>query len=435
MKPLSIQNFPNAIVHVDGDAFFASCEQALDPSLKGKVVITGKERGIVSAVSYEGKRLGITRAMTLGEVLKICPQAVILPSNYEAYSLFSMRMYEIVRRYTSDVEEYSIDECFADITGLRRPLKMNYEQIASSIKNDLETELGMTFSVGLAPTKVLAKVGSKFEKPNGFTSIPAHRAHIFLSKTAVGSVWGIGPQTASFLNKFGIKTAYDFAVRGEDWVKQNLSKPFQEIHYELRGIKIYEIDTKQKSTYASISKTKTFTPASNNRAFIFSQLSKNIENACIKLRRYNLRTKKASFFLKTNDFKYTVIEVELMNAVNTPKSLVGLAEEKFEELFQKNILYRGSGVVLLELSSGLTQNDLFGERAVVEKYEMVYKAIDEIAEKFGKHSVFLGSSFFAVTGKKFVNKRNVRADRQVSELLKGESLRMHLNIPIIGSVE
>ena len=435
MKPLSIKNFPNAIIHVDGDAFFASCEQALDPSLRGKVVITGKERGIVSAVSYEGKRLGITRAMTLTEVRKICPEAIILPSNYEAYSLFSMRMHEIVRRYTSEVEEYSIDECFADITGMRRPLKMSYEKIALSIKNDLNTELGMTFSVGLAPTKVLAKVGSKFEKPNGFTSISARKAHIFLSKITVGSVWGIGPQTASFLNKSGIKSAYDFAVKDEAWVKQNLFKPFQEIHYELRGIKIYEIDTKKKDTYASISKTKTFTPASNDEAFVFSQLSKNIENACIKLRRYNLRTKKASLFLKTNDFQYVAVEVELVNAVNTPKSLVSLAEEKFDELFQKSVFYRGSGVVLSELSQGLVQSDLFGERAVVEKIEIVYRAIDEIAEKFGKHSVFLGSSFFAVTGKKFLNKRNVRADRQVSELLKGESLRKHINIPIIGSVE
>src|SRR6266550_3267203 len=113
-------SFPRAILHVDGDSFFAACEIARDPRLKGKPVVTGKERGIVSACTYDLKARGIKRGMTLVEVRKIAPDAIILPSDYETYSLFSNRMYEIVRRYTPTVEEYSIDECFADLTGMRR---------------------------------------------------------------------------------------------------------------------------------------------------------------------------------------------------------------------------------------------------------------------------------------------------------------------------
>ena len=119
-QPITISSFPQAIMHIDADAFFASCEQAIHPELKGKPVITGKERGIVAAASYEAKARGVTRAMRLFEVKKVCPDVIILPSDYETYSLFSVRMFEILRRFSPDVEEYSIDEAFVDLTGLRR---------------------------------------------------------------------------------------------------------------------------------------------------------------------------------------------------------------------------------------------------------------------------------------------------------------------------
>src|SRR4051812_26108923 len=152
--PLTLHSFPRAVMHIDGDAFFASCEQARDPQLQGKPVITGKERGIAASMSYEAKARGVTRGMRLSEIKRLCPDAIILPSDYETYSLLSQRLFAIVRRVTPDVEEYSIDECFADLTGLRRPLRMPYVEMAAKIKHDLDTELGFTFSVGLAPKEL-----------------------------------------------------------------------------------------------------------------------------------------------------------------------------------------------------------------------------------------------------------------------------------------
>ena len=142
-------SYPRAIVHIDGDAFFASCEQASNPKLKGKPVVTGKERGIAASMSYEAKARGVTRGMRLSDIKRVCPDVVLLPSDYETYSLLSTRFFAIVRRFTPDVEEYSIDEVFADVTGLRRPLGMSYERIAARIKYDLDTELGFTFSESL----------------------------------------------------------------------------------------------------------------------------------------------------------------------------------------------------------------------------------------------------------------------------------------------
>lgn len=107
-------------------------------------------------MSYEAKARGVKRGMPVWQIKKVCPDAVLLPSDYETYSLLSLRLFNIVRRYTPDVEECSIDECFADLTGLQRPLRMSYARMAEAIKRDLGTDLGFTFSLGLAPSKVVA---------------------------------------------------------------------------------------------------------------------------------------------------------------------------------------------------------------------------------------------------------------------------------------
>ncbi len=184
-QPLTIHSWPRAILHLDADAFFASCEQAIHPELKGKPVITGKESGIVAAASYEAKARGVKTGMSLFEAKKVCPEAVILPSDYETYSLFSVRMFEILRRFSPDVEEYSIDEAFVDLTGLRRSFHGPYGMIARQMQETVETELGITVSVGVSLSKVLAKIGSKHNKPHGLTLIPGREIHLYLEKLPV----------------------------------------------------------------------------------------------------------------------------------------------------------------------------------------------------------------------------------------------------------
>ncbi|MBI2023239.1 DNA polymerase IV [Candidatus Giovannonibacteria bacterium] len=385
-----------AILHIDGDAFFASCEQSLNPALKGKPVVTGQERGIASSMSYEAKARGITRAMKLDEVRKICPDAIILPSDYETYSLLSKRMYDIVRRHTPAVEEYSIDECFADITGLRRAYHSSYAAIAETIKGELYTELGFTFSVGLAPTKVLAKIGSKWNKPSGLTVISQRLAPHYLKLLPAGKVWGIGPQTEEFLAKKNIFTALDYAEKDEDFIRQNLSKSFYEIWQELRGVSVYPVNSDEKETYQSIQKVRTFTPASGDSNFVFSQLSKNIENACIKARRYKLAAREVNFFLRTSGFGHLGLEIKFSRATSFPNEIISSLRPLFGGLFDTRFKYRATGVALLKLTSVLNpQPDLFGDSLKVESLKKVYESVDKVREKYGKHAVFLGSSFAA----------------------------------------
>lgn len=429
------REFPKAIVHIDGDSFFVGCEVAKDPSLKGKYVVTGKERGIASALSYEAKARGAKRGMSLSEIRKLCPGLIVLPSDYETYSMYSERMYNILKRYTPEVEEYSIDECFADITGIRQAFHTSYKEIADKIKNDLYRELGITFSVGLSVNKVLAKVASKWKKPFGLTVIPKSEINDYLKKITTGSIWGIGPNTAEVLLRWKIRTGYDFASQKPEWIEEKFSKPVKEIFYELNGHFILPLSVGHKESYASVSKTKTFTPPNSQKSFILSQLSKNLENACIKIRRYNLFAKRVSFYIKTNEFKYFGTGFTLTEPLSTPQDIMKVIRELFEKIYKPNILYRASGVTL----SGLVEKeaitlDLFGNQAKVESINKIYEVVDHIDRKFGKHTVFLGSSMEALNNPQHAGSRGNVAERS-RNIFKGETNRKRINLPYLGFVK
>jgi DNA polymerase IV len=432
--PLAIRSFPRAIVHIDGDAFFASCEQAKHPTLQGKPVVTGKERGIVASMSYEAKARGVTRGMPLRQLRQVCPEASILPSDYETYSLLSLRMFAIVRRYTPDVEEYSIDECFADLTGLRRPLRMSYREMAVRLKYDLDTELGFTFSVGLAPNKVLAKLASKWRKPSGLTVIPGSEIHHYLAELPLEKVWGIGAQTSAYLQKQGIRTALEFARRSEAWVRQHLTKPGLQIWQELNGRVILPLETAPKTVYASIQKVRTFTPPSHDESYVFGQLSRNIEHACAKARRYQLAARGALVFLRTQAYQDLGMELVLTRPTNLAHELVALLRPQFGRIFSAARQYRLTGVVLLKLQPETQgQLDLFGDTLRAERIRQVYTAVDALNRKYGKYTVYLGSSHPAITQALHDGPRGDLPERQRT-LLKGETARKHLGFPFLGEV-
>jgi len=388
------------ILHIDGDAFFVGVEMAKNPKLKGKPVVTGEERGIVSALSYEAKAIGIKRGMPIFRVKRDFPKVIILPGDYKAYVKYSGKMFDIVRRYTDDVEEYSIDECFADLTGTERLLKMNYKQIAEKIKNVINDELNISVSVGIAPTKVLAKVASKYVKPNGLTIITKDSILDYLTKTPIEKIWGIGPKTSEFLKKKGIITAKDFVTKKIDWIKENLSQPYEVLWSELNGEYLMKIDPITKTVYSSIQKTRSFHPNTNEKIFLLSQFSKHVEEVCAKARYYKLVPKKVSFFLKTKDFVYHKHQISLTSPTNAAEIILPLIETDFNKVYKKNILYRTAGVTLNELvSDSVTQGDLFGSNNLAKKFERIHEQIDSLENKFGKHMVYLASTHKAIKRK------------------------------------
>lgn len=381
------------ILHMDGDAFFVTCEVAKNPELKGKPVVTGQERGIVSAFSYEAKALGITRAMPIYSVRKNFPEVIVLSGDYRLYAMYSKKMFDIVRRYADEVEEYSIDECFADLTGLDKPLKMSYLEIAQRIKREVNEELGLSVTIGLAPNKVLAKVASKWVKPNGLTVITKDTIKEFLAAFPIEKIWGIGPRSAESMKKRGVFTASDFMMKEEHWVNSNYSKPYYDLWLELHGETVMKLNAETKAGYASIQKTQTFHPATNDKDFLLTELSTHIEDACNKARHYDLTPRKVSFFLKKQNLEYVHLSLTLATPTNAPEIIIRLVEERIDEIYKRGVMYRATGVTLQNLiHNGEVQMDLFGETTKVDKLESIHKQMDELEKKFGKRVVQLAST-------------------------------------------
>lgn len=377
-------SWPEAILHLDGDAFFASVTQAVHPEYKGKPLVTGKERGIATAVSHEARKFGITRAMQISEMRKLCPHLIVAISDYRLYHLFSKKMFTIMRKYSPSVEEYSIDEGFADLKGLRRPLHSTYEGIAQSIKQEIESSLGITVSLGVSVTKSLAKLAANLNKPSGLTVVGGKDIDSLLQKVDVSNVWGIGHQTTSYLRKLNIVTAYDFAHKDEWFIRERFSKPFYEIWRELNGHMVYAVNAEAKREYKSIMRSQTVTPPTTNPTLLWARLLEHIEQSFLKARNYNYAVGKVSIFLKTQNFHHHATEIKLSEATSYPLPLHDELKKAFLKIYRKDTLYRATGATISDLRERQTrQASLFGNEELFQKAKKLYPLYDSKKIDFG----------------------------------------------------
>jgi len=344
-----------------------------------------------------------------------------------------------MRRFSPLVEEYSIDEGFIEISGLRRKYHCSYLEIARQLKQTLEKELGLSMAVGLSLSKTLAKLGSKHKKPGGLTAIPGRLIHHFLELTTLDKIWGVGPATTAYCKTLRLKSALDFAQKSEQFIKKNFTKPHQELWRELNGEAVYQIATQEKQVYATISKTKTFTPPSRKDDFVFAQLVKNLENACIKARRHKLIARGLIIFLRTQDFRSRGIKCALSRPSAYPADLAPLARELFKKIFDPRVSYRASGAVLLDLSCvKQIQQSLFEPPLRLTKLQKVFEAVDQLSKKMGKHTVHLAASSPAHIKHEAattLENTSLRARQPLRQLdrLPGESARKHLALPLLAS--
>ena len=195
------------IMHVDMDAFFASVEQRVNPSLRGRpVVVCGAgKRTVVAAASYEARPYGIRSGMPLYEAQKKCSELLVVQVDIPTYVDASVRVLKILQEFTPVVEVYSIDEAFLDVTGSLM-LFRGAERIAQMIQERIDKELGLTCSIGIAPNKLLAKLASGMHKPNGLSIIRQEEIPSLLIDLPVQEMWGIGPRLATYLHEMGIRT-------------------------------------------------------------------------------------------------------------------------------------------------------------------------------------------------------------------------------------
>ncbi|MEW6225835.1 MAG: DNA polymerase IV [Chloroflexota bacterium] len=215
------------ILHMDLDAFFAAVEQRDRPELRGKPVIVGgggpNQRGVVSTASYEARRFGVHSAMPLRTAGRLCPHGVFLPVDGRKYQAVSREVMAILRRFTPQVQPVSIDEAFLDVTG-SRALFGDGETIARRIKATIHDEVGLTASVGVATTKLVAKIASDLRKPDGLVVVPPGDEAAFLAPLPISRLWGVGEKTAAALRDFGVRTIGDLAALPPDALVRRFGK-------------------------------------------------------------------------------------------------------------------------------------------------------------------------------------------------------------------
>ncbi|NIR31889.1 MAG: DNA polymerase IV, partial [Gammaproteobacteria bacterium] len=226
------------ILHVDMDAFYASIEIRDLPELAGRPVVVGgspEGRGVVAAASYTARRYGIHSAMPAATARRLCPQVVFLPVRMDHYAHVSGRLRAIFERYTPLVEPLSLDEAFLDVRASQR-LFGSSERIARRIKDDIEAELRLTASVGVAPNKFLAKIASDLDKPNGLVIVAADRVQAFLDPLPVGRLWGVGAATEKTMTQLGIRTVGDLRAHSRDALHAAFGRAGEHFWQLARGI-------------------------------------------------------------------------------------------------------------------------------------------------------------------------------------------------------
>lgn len=198
------------ILHLDADAFFASVEQAEDPSLKGKpMAVGGLRRGIIASASYPARQRGVYTPMPTVQALKVCPELIVIPGNFSKYRQYSDRIFGFAEEFTPWIERTSIDEAYLDLSGNRQ---MPPGQVARELKAKIVGELGVTVSLGVGSNKLVAQIASKLRKPDALVEVPAGSEREFLAELDCGWLPGVGTKLAERLRAVGLKRVRDIAT-------------------------------------------------------------------------------------------------------------------------------------------------------------------------------------------------------------------------------
>jgi DNA polymerase-4 len=291
------------ILHIDMDAFFAAVEQKRRPELIGKPVVIGGEgdptkRGVVSTASYEARKFGIHSAMPLRTAYRLCPEAIFLPVDYKEYSMVSEIIKGILREITLLMEDVGIDEAFLDISDISR----SPEEISLEIKRKIRDRTELTCSIGIAPNKLLAKIASDMQKPDGLTIISQNDVERMVWPLPVRKLWGIGPKTETHLNNIGIHTIGELTSLSLDRLIDEFGKSYGTYLYNAsRGIDESPLTThwEPKSTSREI----TFQKDIENWQDIAKNLAELVREVAADLKRSGYKGRTIMVKVRFSDFK------------------------------------------------------------------------------------------------------------------------------------
>lgn len=291
------------ILHLDMDAFFAAVEQKRRPEIIGRPVVIGGEgdptlRGVVSTASYEARKFGIHSAMPLRTAYRLCPEAVFLPVDYREYSRVSQIIKDILRKYSPVMEDVGIDEAFLDISDTG---KTDLE-IAAEIKKKIREATGLSCSIGIAPNKLLAKVASDMQKPDGVTVISKDDTESRIWPLPARKLWGVGPKTEEQLRSMGIATIGQLALVPPDELTARFGKSYGNFLFEAS----HGIDTSPLVTHwepKSTSREITFQEDTDNWQVIARNLADLTREVVADMKKSGYRCRTITVKVRFSDFK------------------------------------------------------------------------------------------------------------------------------------
>lgn len=344
---LLLQDLVRAILHVDLDAFYASAEQSVNPSLRNKPLIVGadpkegKGRGVVLTASYEARKYGIRSGLPISQAYRLCQDAIYVRPNWRLYESLSHKVMNILKAFATKLEQVSIDEAFLDITGKIESYD-DVQKLAIAIKNAVKKETGLICSIGVAPNKSIAKIASDMQKPDGLTIVRPDTVDAFLSPLPVSKISGIGPKSQKLLEELGIKTIGELA-----------SYPVEELtrHFGKNGVWMWNIangndkeEVIEKYERKSLSAEHTFEEDVSDYAIVYKTLELLANEVINTLTQERLLFKTVGIKVRFKGFETKTGEKTLRGYTNSEKILGERCRELFDNICAKGRKIRLVGI-------------------------------------------------------------------------------------------
>jgi len=388
-----ISNWSNAIAHVDCDAFYVSCEMVRHPELKGQpVCVLSSQNAIVVAKSYDAKAMGINTGMPVWEARKIAPKAVFFAADFRYYGQLSGKFFSILRRYSPDIEIYSIDEAFMDMNGIRILWGKSFQQLADEIRTAIQCEVGITVSVGIANTRTLAKLASESNKPNGTMILPGKNIEAFLSDLPVADIPGIGRNRAALLCKFDVRTALQFSRLDDGLMHRLLGRHGMLLKQELSGRSVMPLELKPVLP-KSLSRTASMGGQVADRHLVAAHLSYHCMRLVSDLVAKHLLTHRIHLFLTMANFEKCKTVLHLDFPTNSLKRIMDATKQGFSQLFRHGESYRACGLTATHITrEQAASHDLFGFMAEDSRQTKLMLVVNEVNHKYGNRTVSLASA-------------------------------------------
>ena len=372
------------ILHVDLDAFFAAVEQRDHPELRGKPVIVGgggpNDRGVVSTASYEARAFGVHSAMSLREAGRRCPHGIFVPVDGAKYTAASREVMAVLRRFTPLVEPISIDEAFLDVTG-SRVLFGSGETIGGRIKDEVKASVDLTISVGVATTKLVAKIASDLRKPDGLVVVEPGDEAAFLAPLEIRRLWGVGEKSAAALREYGVRTIGDLAALPDDLLIRRFGKYGAALGQRARGMDDDPVGGRDAAK--SIGHEHTFDVDTSDREVIERTLLGMSEGVAGRLRDSGVRASTITVKIRDTTFRTITRQRTLADPTDLTEPIFRTALE----LARPEV--RGLRIRLLGVTaSGLGEREQLSLFAADDpRRRKVTEAADEVRHRFGERAI------------------------------------------------